>query len=113
MDVKLVAELAQIRQSKKQLESREKQIVAELSKAIAEEGLELGHHPVGPFRVDLQRNARFDEKVAQEALTAAQRKKVSVLKIDSGLIKEHFGDALYRKCQKEYAPKIVVTTEEG
>lgn len=112
MNEKLVAELIQVRAAKKQIETREKQIVAELGKTVAKENLELGHYPVGKFRVDLQRNARFDDKVAQTALTAAQRKKVTVPKIDGSLIKEHYGEALYRKCQKEYAPKIVVSIGE-
>lgn len=112
MDAKVVARLAQVRAAIKTLADEEKQLVAKIQEQFAAENLTLGHYDAGAFRIDFSRNARFDDTLAQQVLTPAQRKKVTVPKIDGTKIKEELGLKIYAQCQKESAPRITIKVIE-
>jgi hypothetical protein len=103
LDETKVARLAEIRAVKNALEKEEKELVAEFS------ALEQDAYAVGPFKVEVTPNNRFDPALAEKLLeTEAQRRKVTKRVVDSTLFKVHYPD-LYPLAQKSYANKVTVT----
>lgn len=105
MDEATVARLYEIRAARKALEQEEKEILSAL------QNLPVDDYAVGPFRVRVAPNRRFDavlaDEIVRESLTQYQRQQVTKPVVDSALLKARHPD-LYIRAQKEYAPKVVV-----
>ncbi|UPU15884.1 hypothetical protein [Stenotrophomonas virus Jojan60] len=69
----------------------------------------IDNYTAGDFLIQVQRNARFDAALAAQVLTEDEFDQVLVTKPDSARAKDVLSPARYRACQKESAPKVIVT----
>lgn len=64
-------------------------------------------YAVGPFKITVSPNRRFDATKAKTELTESQFRKVSKRVADKKLIEAHYPEKV-ESCYKEFAPKVKV-----
>lgn len=106
MDEKKVARLFAIRAQIKELEAEAKDLTDSIKN-----GLDADTYAVGPFKVDLVPNRRFDPKMAEKMLTEGQLRKVTKRVVDSALLKAHYPD-LFPQAQRDYGVRVLVNIPE-
>lgn len=103
MDLNIISKIYQNRAAIKALQEETADLVKELGTLTAGED-----HAVGPFKVAVTPNRRFNPKRAEDILTKSQFQRASKRVADSALVKAHYPE-LYSEMQDEYAPKVTVT----
>lgn len=106
MDVNKVAHLYELRAQIKALETEEKALANEIKANAA-----LDTYPVGPFKVDITPNRRFDAKIAESVLSESEFRKASKRTVDAALLKALFPEK-YSLAQRDYGTRISVTIPE-
>ncbi len=106
MDEKQIARLYALRAQIKTLEAEEKALTDSIKEHAAQDT-----YAVGPFKVVVAPNHRFDPKLAESLLTEGQMRKVTKRVVDSTLLKGHYPD-LFTQSQRSYGSKLTVTIPE-
>lgn len=107
MDINKISKIYQNRAAIKALQKETEELLKELGDLTAGED-----HAVGPFKVAVTPNRRFNAKKAEQILTKSQFQRASKRVADSGLVKALYPD-LYTDMQDEYAPKVTVTIPDN